>query len=363
MKDTSCLKVLQIGPDIGVRGGVSSVEKLILSNVSDKIEISHLSTTYDGNRVLKIFSGLFSWIILPFKIIRHRPHLVHIHFASRGSTWRKIPLSLISRFFRKPVILHSHGAEFREFYLNECGRIRKLMIRRFLKKAKIVIALSHSWKSFFVEHCDILEEKIIVLTNPVDTRKLVPPSQKSHETELLGIVTNGRMGARKGTYDCIRAIDSLNNEIKKNIHYSLTGDGENEEVKKLITSMNLEPIIEVHGWLSDRDLLKIRKKAHVFLLPSYNEGLPMALIEAMSLGLVPIVTPVGGIPEVVKHMENGIIVKPGDSDEISNSLNVLFSDRNLLRELSINARLSSESFDITNYISNLELLYQDFMVH
>ena len=135
------------------------------------------------------------------------------------------------------------------------------------------------------------------------------------------------------------------------------------KVKKLITSLNLEQIIEVHGWLSDEDLLKIRKKAHVFLLPSYNEGLPMALIEAMSLGLVPIVTPVGGIPEVIKHMENGIIVKPGDSDEISNFLDILFSDRNLLRELSINARLSSSYFDITKYVSSLELLYQDFTVH
>jgi len=362
MKKTPRLRVLQIGPDIEVRGGVSSVEKLILSNVSDTIDISHLPTTFDGNRVFKIISGVFSWIILPFRIIKNRPHVVHIHFASRGSTWRKIPLSLISRIFRKPVILHSHGAEFREFYLNECGRLRKIMIRRFLNKAKIIIALSHSWKSFFVEHCGILEHKIVVLTNPVDTRRLIPPSQRSFEKEPLEIVTNGRLGRRKGTYECIRAIDSLDHEIKRNIHYSLTGDGDKEEVKKLISSMNLEQIVEVHGWLSDEDLLKIRAKAHVFLLPSFNEGLPMALIEAMSLGLVPVVTPVGGIPEVVKHMENGIIVKPGDSDEISRSLEILFSNRNLLRELSIKARLTSEEFDVTKYISKLEILYHDFMV-
>lgn len=363
MKKTPRLKVLQIGPDIGVRGGVSSVEKLILSNFSDKIDISHLSTTFDGNRAFKIISGLFSWIILPFRIIKNRPHLIHIHFASRGSTWRKIPLSFISRIFRKPVILHSHGAEFREFYLNECGRLRKIIIRRFLNKARIIIALSNSWKNFFVENCGIQEQKIVVFTNPVDTSSLIPPSQKSFEKKPLEIVTNGRLGRRKGTYECIRAIDSLNQEIKKNIHYSLTGDGDKEEVKKLISSMNLEQNIEVHGWLSDDELLKIREKAHIFLLPSYNEGLPMALIEAMSLGLVPIVTPVGGIPEVVKHMDNGLIVKPGDSAEISKSLEILFSNRNLLRDLSINARLTSEKFDVKNYISNLELLYSDFMVY
>lgn len=359
MEKSRTIRVLQIGPDVKVKGGVSSVERLILSDISDSVEVSHFPTTHDGNRLSKIFYGILSWIFLPFKLIRFKPDLVHIHFASRGSTWRKIPISLISKIFKKPVVLHSHGAEFRDFYLDECGALRRMLVNNFLNRSNKIIVLSKSWERFFVEDCGIRKEKIVVLSNPVDTKLLRPLDKPIFASKNLKIVTNGRLGARKGTYESINAISHIDSSIKENIQYSMTGDGDKDKFIRLISTLELGDTIKITGWVSEEELIEIRKSAHVFLLPSRNEGLPMAMIEAMALGLVPIVTPVGGIPEVVKDMENGIIVKIGDIEDISNALTKLYNDRGLLKRLSNNARKTAQLFDITNYILDLEKIYQE----
>lgn len=95
-------------------------------------------------------------------------------------------------------------------------------------------------------------------------------------------------------------------------------------------------------------------------MPTYFEGLPMSLLECMSYGIVPVITPVGSIPEVVADGYNGLFIKVKDADSIVGAIRNLNSDRNLLNRLSSNARNTIFSkFSALQYISQLNRIYQE----
>lgn len=90
------------------------------------------------------------------------------------------------------------------------------------------------------------------------------------------------------------------------------------ELRAKIKEFGLSDCVTFHGFVGGGQKISLLEKAHVFILPSWNEGLPIAILEAMSYGCAIISTPVGGIPEVVK--ENGVLVHPGNKDEIAKAI-------------------------------------------
>ena len=164
--------VLMIGPSLSVKGGVSSVEKLMINNNLDRVEYELLATTKDNNKLLKFLDGVKSWFQFSILTLSRKPNLVHIHFASRGSVLRKIPLTIIAKKRHIPIILHAHGAEFKIFHDDECSPFKKKRIRNFLNRASGLIVLSESWKEYYSNICDLPLDKIYVMKNPVDVSNI-----------------------------------------------------------------------------------------------------------------------------------------------------------------------------------------------
>ena len=258
-------RVIMIGPDLGVRGGVSSVEKLLVGNQIEGASVSLLPTTTDTSKIKKILQGILSWFrFLPNLFFQ--PDLVHIHFASRGSTWRKLPFALLSSLFRIPVVLHSHGAEFKTFYESESGPIRRAIIRLFLNRASSLVVLSDSWKDFYCRISSLPQDKIIVLRNPVDFSEL-----SKNNGERLGkvlITSNGRIGVRKGSFDTMDALSRLPDDVIQKAEFVATGDGDFEKLKDYANSMELGSFVTIENWLPYDEFLAIRNSASIFLLPS-----------------------------------------------------------------------------------------------
>ncbi len=104
-------------------------------------------------------------------------------------------------------------------------------------------------------------------------------------------------------------------------------------------------------------------RATVFALPSHNEGVPMALLEAMSRSLPVLTTPVGGIPEVIENDRNGLMVTPGDVDAIEVALNRLLSSSAERARLGAAARATiAERYSLSAAIERLAALYRFFGV-
>jgi len=152
--------------------------------------------------------------------------------------------------------------------------------------------------------------------NPVRVPPEVPVRQFSTPTKLMFL---GHIGQRKGAFDLIKAFASLPEQEKNSSLLIMAGDREVEAAKNLVASFNLSDKIIFPGWISteERDLLLT--KVYIFVLLSYNEGLTLSMLEAMAWELPVVVTPLGGIAEIVTNGENGLLVDPGNIEKLLGS--------------------------------------------
>lgn len=307
----SVKKVLIVGPSITrTKGGMATVINDMLENKqNDDVEFTHLISHAEGHAIEKILLTIKTF----FKVLtRVNYDLIHIHVASGASFFRKSLAVWAGSLRRKPVIMHVHGADFDTFYHHSFSFI-KYYIRRTFSACSKVLVLSGYWKEFFVAH--IYAGNIEVLHNGVYTE--VFRQCNTTPANLSKFLFLGRLGQRKGVYDLLEVIDRLVNiQQQKDLVFYLAGDGELEQVKKIIQKNNLQNHVQLLGWLNEQEKMKWLKQADTIILPSYNEGLPMAILEAMAGGKVIISSKVGGIPDLVKEGENGFLIQPGDAESL-----------------------------------------------
>ena len=130
-----------------------------------------------------------------------------------------------------------------------------------------------------------------------------------------------------------------------------------EIAKQLVRELGLEEKVTVLSWISPAERDQLLENADAFVLPSYNEGLPMSMLEAMAWGLPAIVTPVGGIPEVISDKQNGLLVQPGNQQQLVQAMQSLIEDERLRLALGTAGRNRVQSLDIKNYMSSLLKVY------
>ncbi len=342
--------ILQIGPSLNDKGGMVTVmEQIISSELKNKYNIIHVPTYIVGDKYKLFIKAIFKFI---FYKLKYNVELVHIHTASNGSFFRKSIFVRICKLTNTKIILHAHGAGFKEFYNKTT---KKGYIKSTLNKVDKLIVLSESWKEFYSTL--MCENKIKVIYNSMDIPENI--GEKTNET-TQGIFL-GRLGKRKGTYDLINAVEELSKENIK-LKITLAGDGEIEEVKNIIKDKKLEQYFDVVGWIGKEEKQKILKESDLLVLPSYNEGLPMAVLEAMSRKLLVISTYVGGIPEVIKSGENGILINPGDIESLSKSLKTAVGEKENCRKMAEKAyETIKANFNEIDMINKIENIYKEII--
>ena len=138
----------------------------------------------------------------------------------------------------------------------------------------------------------------------------------------------------------------------------LAGDGEVDAVRLAVAEASGNGAdIRVHDWLGPEERDAVLESASVFLLPSYDEGLPMALLEAMAAGLAPITSAVGAIPEIISDGQNGLLVSPGDVTELSAALTRLVDDADARKRLSTAAQEKARTLSRAAWETQIEDLW------
>ena len=161
-------------------------------------------------------------------------------------------------------------------------------------------------EGFHVREVGLSEGMVEVLENPV----ILPDMFRTGDSEKITILYSGRIGQRKGAFDLIEAWRKIGLKNKERAELIIIGDGKIEEARKMVDEYGLEESCKVLGWVSEEEKNTILASSKIFILPSFNEGLPMSLLEAMSYALAPIITPVGGIPNIIEEGVNGSFVTP-----------------------------------------------------
>ena len=167
----------------------------------------------------------------------------------------------------------------------------------------------------------------------------------------------GRLGRRKGTYDILEAVPAvISRHSTATFHFG--GDGDVNEVRTQLAGVSWGRQVRLLGWLNDDAKSTLLSRASVFVLPSYNEGLPVALLEAMAHGVAVVTTPVGGIPEVVTDSKTGLLVAPGDVAAIAGAICRLLEDPSLRTTLGRNGRALIESeFSVERAVARIVAVY------
>ena len=318
--------VLTIGIDYRVvHGGVAAVESVYSTFYKP---FNHVATVVDYGTVRKLltffkaYAQFWKWMLFHREI-----EIVHVHGASDASFWRKRVFVNLAKMFGKKVVFHCHGSEFQRFTSQHPDAVRKT-----LKKCDCIIALSDSWKEWF--------EKTIHHKNVVASKNVIaPPHVKKIKHDDFVLLFLGRLGKRKGIYDLMDVLTEHKAEFDGKVRFLFGGDGDVEQVKKIIRRNGLENIAGFQGWVNGEKKERLLNTADAYILPSYNEGLPISILEAMSYSLPIISTAVGGIPEILKNGENGFIMEPGDKEAIYRAIHTLMGDERL------RAQMGEKSFE------------------
>jgi len=346
------VRVMQFGPALTVRGGVSSVEQLICDYLPPYVSMRHVPTTEDGSAIAKASVFARAVQVLRRSLESLDPTISHIHFASRGSTLRKVILAEMVARAGRPLVMHAHGAEFDQFHRRLPAAVRR-NVNRTLQHANVFITLSTQWRDFYAEECEISPSKIVVLPNPVRVPAEVPERGGRDVVQFLHL---GRLGERKGSYDLVNAFAGLPEGLRSRARLVMAGDGDFEGVRKLAQPLGSQ--VEVHSWIDTHARDRLLQKSDVFALPSRAEGVPMALLEAMANGLPSITASVGGIPDVFRNGLDGVLVTPGDLGQIRAAMIRLISDDALRLAAGRNAREHARAHDVHVYARRLADLYQ-----
>lgn len=344
-------QVTMFGPSLAATSGISAViNNWIEAGIHDGIDLDYISTLDDyvpGQYFIKFKNGIRSYLRILTKK-SSSVDIVHIHMSFGMSFYRKSIIFLIAKIKKYKVVVHLHGSRFKEFY-EEGNGVQKKLIKLLFDKSDAVFVLSNSWKNF-VETISI-NKNIYILNNGSSVEKFGDKIVNDNGDIL--IVFMGRLGKRKGTYDLIEAFREVIKEIS-NVKLLLGGDGDIEDVKSLISDLDLIDKVKVLGWVSGSEKIMTFRKADIYVLPSYNEGLPGSILEAMSAGAPIVTTPVGGIPEAVKDGVNGFLIKPGDIKHLASKLIILCKDEQLRIQMgNASKKIIQGKFDIKQIVEDL----------
>lgn len=278
---------------------------------------NHIATHRSGvSSFHKVVIFIFSVFKFLFYCCTRNIDIVHIHGASYGSFYRKSVFILLAKAFGKKVVYHVHGAEFRLFF-NKNRRI----VSWIFSKVDVVIALSEYWSAFFKK--ELNHNQVHIIKNVVNPPVRVPIIND----DLIHFLFLGEIGQRKGIYDILHALAQNIEKVNGKIRLHVGGGGDVDKLTRLIHELNLDEIVVYEGWVSGEEKNRLLSLADAFVLPSFNEGLPISILEAMTYQLPIITTPVGGIPEVVEDNVNGLLVDPGDVLSIGEAILRVVNDK------------------------------------
>jgi glycosyltransferase involved in cell wall biosynthesis len=339
-------RVLVVGPGPSQIGGVATFLGILLSSerLREKFELIHLDTARGKHgagvegRFALINIIYFARQIVQFLQIslREKPQIVHLPINFSWAFWKEAAFILLARIMRMKVVAHLHEGVFDQYYLKSSSFNRRL-IRWVMCRANVVVALSNSWKDFLLKEVspDLNIEVVPNTVSPKFASAINNTKTASSEKIVLFV---GGLGHKKGVFDILKAVPIVVSRIR-DTQFLFAGNPENksvgEEIERLCVEGKLNESVKFLGVITGQEKIDLFQEATIFVLPSYADNFPYALLEAMSSGLPVITTPVGAIPEIVEDGKNGFLIEPGDYKALADRIIRLLSDSTLRHEMAL----------------------------
>ena len=304
-----------------------------------------------GVRVIKAVKrrrhplGYFSFIFQSvYKLLFCNYDVIHAHYVPHSAL---IPAAM-KWIKKKPLIVTFHGDDARIFPWK--NRINRMLTMFVVNRSDRIIARSKEMKSV-LEKLGCPGKKIVVISAGVDTR-LCHPIDKNKARADIGLPVDkhivlyvGRLHEMKGVNDIYACAERMSETL-----FVMVGDGAIKTNVGNCIFAGTKKYDEIPVWMSAADIL---------VLPSYSEGLPNVVMEALSCGTPAIVTDVGGCPEVVRDGETGFVVPVGDVDALVERITYLLNDKEMIGRMCHIGRMDMiERYDRAMLIDRLKAVYE-----
>lgn len=326
-----------------IYGGQLTVCKLLAkSKLRNKYDLLFIDSTSikipPPNFLIRAIFAFFRLLKFTFKLIIYNPKVIIIFIAGFTSTLEKSIMIIIGKLFNKKIMIFPRAGALITNY--EKNIVFNFYVKKTLSLANKFLCQGKNFQDFAISQLNFKKKDCPIIPNWTATDAFLELGMNkkiSDKKTITNLVFIGWIEEFKGIYEIIKASLILKNKNKK-FHLYFCGDGKAfKDLKKLTNKYRLEKLITFLGWIDDRDKIKILKNTDIFILPSWNEGLPNSMVEAMSAGLACIVSDVGVISNYIKHEENGLLIKPKCPDELASSIIRLIDDKILLKKISINS--------------------------
>lgn len=341
-------KVLFVGSfknsskDGSVGGQMFACKTILNSNLSESINWTLIDSTANSNILssghIRLAKALFRFLKFLFYIIFYKYDYILIFVGDGWSFWEKGVMSLLGKYLTNSKVVLAPRSGFIIKDISENEKLRKFILFVF-KKVDTVICQSSFWKVYFEEISSIGDSrKFIVIENILDDSKYNNrPSVALTKDGNVRILYLAWVTREKGIFELIEAIKLLKND---NLSFKLTVAGKGQDFLNVVSEVEkqgLNDFVSFPGWVLGDDKLDILYRSDIFVLPTYFDGYPNSLLEAMASGNACIATRVGSIPDIITDMKNGILVDKKNSRQLYEQLKRLIQNSEMRQELALNA--------------------------
>jgi|SRR5579859_111075 len=265
--------------------------------------------------------------------VRGRAALVHINVGDRGSLFRKGLIIFLAWACRVPILLHLHAVQ-HEPYFQQLNSFGKAFVRAMFHAARRVVVLGQPWRRWLLEEIKIPDSRIAILQNGVPFSPQ-PRVARSGDSPFR-ILFLGNLLERKGVSDLLAALASVPSGFSWRA--TLAGGGDIGKYQKLAAELGIADYVHFAGWLDQDGVGQQLAAQDLLVLPSYDEGLPLVILEALAASVPVICTPVGAIPEIMNDGDTALMVTPGDRSGLAAALTRVMSDPALETKLRTDGR-------------------------
>lgn len=373
--------ILMVGP-IPVGGGYTGGIAMSIGYLIDSWDLAtpllHFNTellkrsygTTGQLSLRNVFLAVVNFARLSYTMVRIGPKLMHYH-TSRAAAFLKDMLfaGLLRCFFGVPTILHINSSDATSILIGHTRCLRRFQLRVLEYCCDRLVVLSDNVLNDFAAILggragERFRSRCTVLRNFTP----LPDVFRRHREEIdcVRVFYIGNIGREKGIHDVIHAASQLKAgrdlPFKLILAGSFNDQREEHRVRKLVADYDLHDTVVFPGTVYGRKKEEAFLEADIFVLPSYSEGIPLSMLEAMSYGLPVVVSGVGGIPEVVRDGQEGRIIKAGDVDGLCRALCDLIESGEYRRRMGAAARRRiAAHHTVEIYMQQLQDLYSSLL--
>lgn len=354
-------RVLLLGPARSAVSGVSThLNQLFGSALSGRFRLMQFQVGSEGrgeSRAGTLLRLAYSPIAFAACLVRSRPRIVHINTSLEPkSYWRDLVYLLTAKLLRKKIVYQVHGGALpAEFFSGK--PVLTGLLRTALSWADRVVLLARCEMRAYAAFAP--SARLVLIANAVQADDSDLTAERYAPSRPLKLVYMGRLAAEKGVLDAVCAVRILR-ERGVWVNLTIAGSGPAaDEITRLIEAGGLADRVQLVAPVFGSAKQSLWRESHVFVFPTYHrEGLPYALLEALASGTVPVVSPVGAIPDVVEDGVHGLFVPSRNPAGVADAVQRLASDRALLHRLATAGRARVlNDYSVAHMASQFDALY------